>query len=535
VGVFVGIKEIMWAIVWFIAKLIIVAAISAGIGILLQKKPSGPKAPGKEAFQLPTAEEGRPLPLVSGKRRVKSPNAISSLLEYRAKEWDDRGVFRYNIGLHMGWCLAADGFKQFWMAETCLWPTLNDPTSEAADGQTSAYVAARACWGGYGREGGVNGWMDIQYGNDDQTLNVYLAAKLGSSQPAYRGFVGTIMRDFYIGTWAGLKPPSAMIKRTNIHPDRTVMWYLTKANVNDDDLNAVHFLYERLFLRVTGLGKDSSLAGTSWIAAADTCYNEGYGVSNVWDWSPDDIEGMIEQIEQIIDGKIYIDPATGKFEIGLIRDDYDPDSLETFDESDFWVETMDCLSAGKIPSKVIVKWHDKITLQDRPAFADDIALLSRQGGNPIVQILDYAAFVCDGDLANKIASRAQQACSAMPKHYTLRSLRTMADLHETSVFRISYPAMNITSMIVRVLSIDRGSLAAGGCTIEVIEDVFGVSYTVYGTPPDAGAAKAAEELSKQIADLDGYSDIVFETGATVIGGEDGFPIAGEDGALITEG
>ena len=486
----------------WIINLLITMAIATGIAYLSYRKPKGPKPAGKDAFKLPTAEEGRALPILSGKRRILSPNSISPLLEFRVDKKGDTGAFYYYIGLHMAWCIAADDFKQFWMAETCLWPTLNDPTSEAEDHQTYASVDASYCWGGYEREGGVRGSMDIQYGGPLQALNAYLEEKLGSSQPAYRGFVGTIMRNFYIGVWAGIKPPSGLLKRTDIHNDNTEMWYLAKANVGDDDLNAIHFLYEQLFCKVGGLGKDISLLGDSFTAAADTCYTEGYGLSNVWDWSPDDIESMIHQVEEIIDGKIYIDPATGKFEIGLVRADYDPDdpSIESFGPADFWVENMPTSSAGTVPSKVIVKWHDKVNLQERPAFDDDIALLARQGGNPIVQEFDYSAFVCNGTLATKIACRMQSVFSAMPKRYTLHALRTMSHLHETSIFKMSYPVLNVTSMIVRVISIDRGSLTEGDCIIDVAEDVFGQAHTVYaspyGAPPASGATPAEEELTE---------------------------------------
>jgi len=102
----------------------------------------------------------------------------------------------------------------------------------------------------------------------------------------------------------------------------------------------------------------------------------------------------------------------------------------------------------------------------------------------------------------------------MPKCLTLRALRTMAHLHETSVVKISYPALNIASMIVRVVTIDRGALTDGGCVLEVVEDVFGQAYTTYGTPPAPGAAAAGESIQDRFLDDDGSSQIVFTTSST---------------------
>lgn len=61
---------------WFIQLLI-------GIGIqivafLLAPKPKGPKPPSLEDLEAPTAEHGRPIPVVFGTITVTSPNAIWS-------------------------------------------------------------------------------------------------------------------------------------------------------------------------------------------------------------------------------------------------------------------------------------------------------------------------------------------------------------------------------------------------------------------------------------------------------------------------
>jgi hypothetical protein len=110
--------------------------------------------------------------------------------------------------------------------------------------------------------------------------------------------------------------------------------------------------------------------------------------------------------------------------------------------------------------------------------------------------LDYSDFVCSGSLATTIANREQQQLTAMPKRYTLHAMRTMAHLHETSVIEISYPDLNITSMIVRVVTIDRGSLTEGEIILETVEDVFGTVYTVFATPPAAGESTASETITE---------------------------------------
>jgi len=505
-------------VVWLVWTLI-ATAVSTGIAYLLRQKPKGNPA-GSSAFNLPTATEGRPLPVIRGCRRYRGPNAISPIFNYHVEKKEKHHgatiALYYYVSLHMGICQAnVDGVLQIWVADTCVWPVLNDPTIRAAEGVTTSWIAAPYCFGGYEREGGVSGTVHIQYGGITQTLDSYLEAWLGADQPAYRGFTGVILADVYMGSVPQLKPLSFLVKATKKLVDGDAMWYIAKAPIGAyADFNAIHMIYEWITCPIIGMGKDPGLIGDTFATAAETCYDEGMGLSYAWDSAPDGIDDMIHQVEQIINGKVYTDPATGKFEIGLIRQDYDL-PLDIFDESDFWVESMPTSSPGTIPSRTVVLWHDRTTDQSRPAMADDIALLARQGGHPIVQELDYSAFVCDGDLANTIAARIQQQISAMPKRLTLHALRTMAHLHETSVIEIAYPELNIASMIVRVVTIDRGSLTEGECIIEVVEDVFGQAYTCYGTPPATGAPAATETIESRTLDNEGYSEIFYSDSVTI--------------------
>ncbi len=512
----------------FILQSLAVMAISTGIALLLRKKLEGPKPAGKEAFQLPTAEEGRPFPVIAGKRKVKSPNAVSPIfyLWAKAKKVGGGGftkqytaAYYYFIGLHLGVCQAdIDGIKQFGLGDTCLWPTLDDPTSEAADGQTTLSINAYECWGGYKRGGGVKGTIGIQYGDAAQTLDSYLSTHLGSDQPAYRGFTGAIFKGLYIGTQPVIRNPWFLSKRTDKLSDGSAQWYSAKANIGDDNLNAIHWLRELLTSTWIGLGKSTSLLdSTNWEAAADTCYSEGYGVSIVWDAPGEDVESMVQQIEELIDGKVYVDPSDGKIKIGLIRADYDVGSLETFDEADFWPEIMATSSPGQVPSRTVVLFHDRLTGKSRPASEPDIALLARQGAHPNIDTRDYAGLICDETLAGTVAAREQQQASAMPKRFTLHALRTMAHLHETSVIKISYPELNIASMVVRVVTIDRGQLDDGECLLEVVEDVFGTAYTTYATAPSEGASTAAETLGDRYL----YENEVAEAAASVTSTETG--------------
>jgi len=479
----------------FVFWLIIYAAIAYGISTLLAPKPEKPVT-GQTKIQFPTATECRPFPVLFGTRMIRGINAISPLL-YKYSHYEqtkDTAANFYYASFHIGVVICLDGVKQIWIGGTCAWPTQN-PDYFAGDGIEMAVICAPFLWGdwAYGGPGGIDGTVDILYGKSYQLLNYYLENKSGSNQPFYKNFVSMVFRgptlhyntmDIYGGMYIGTAPVIKQIeilgKRTEQFNDRTEMWYKSKVNIGPyNDMNPAHIVYEMITSNIIGRGTDKELIGESFAIAADKFYEEDLGLSCIWDWAPDEIGSMIEQIERIVDGKIYFSLETEKYEFGLNRP-VDPEGLEEFDESDFWIESAGYISPCSIPNKVMVLWEHRIYEGKRMAYDDDIALVHRQSGIINVEEYDYSFFVCDGNLANKIASRNQYAFSSMPKRFTLRCLRTMSHLHETSVFKISYPSLNITSMLVRLVSIDRGSLTDDECIIECIEDVFGQAYTIYG-------------------------------------------------------
>lgn len=59
-------------------EFLIFAAISVGVSYALRPKPETNNAkPASESdFDIPTAEEGRPIPVLFGTRRITSPNVV---------------------------------------------------------------------------------------------------------------------------------------------------------------------------------------------------------------------------------------------------------------------------------------------------------------------------------------------------------------------------------------------------------------------------------------------------------------------------
>lgn len=80
-------------------------------------------------------------------------------------------------------------------------------------------------FGGESREGGVSGTVDIEMGSSSQTKNSYLLSKIGSNIPAYRGVVGLVFRQCYMGNNPYLKPWRARGQRIHLAQDGAEQWY----------------------------------------------------------------------------------------------------------------------------------------------------------------------------------------------------------------------------------------------------------------------------------------------------------------------
>ena len=256
------------------------------------------------------------------------------------------------------------------------------------------------------------------------------------------------------------------------------------------DLNPAHAIRELKSLGLILEGEDptTEIDDTSFTEAADTLYDEAMGVSCILDKStPEAVVDLIGEILEVIDGALYPDPSTGLWKLELARDEYIVGELETFDESDIlYVEEFTRSLPGQVAGQVAVHWRDRFYNTERVAYDDDISVIERQGGNVVTKDFSYPCIRRES-MARKVAARKIKQCASMLASMRIVANRNMSHLHPNSVFKLSYAPRGIASMIVRVLSINYGSLTDGQVTLECVEDVFGTAYTVYGTSTEAAA------------------------------------------------
>lgn len=387
--------------------------------------------------------------------------------------------YRYYLGMHQVYSLSPasapiTAVKKIKVGDKEAWTG-----NVTATGQIS--INAPDLFGGDGKEGGIVGAVDIEFGGVAQGLNSYLQAKCtGYPLPAFRGLLGLVLRcpqvsamNPYIKPW--------MIFASRINGG----FYPAKAAIGTD-MNPAHIIYETLTNHEFGIGIASSDIDTaSFTYAADMLYTEGLGLSLFWN-GEQDAEAFIDYILKHIDGVIYIKPSTGLFTLKLARADYVVGDLPILDTSN--IIRVDRLSQplpGELVSEVQVKYEDRETGEAGSVNVHDIAIMEIQGGHSTPTVRDYQG-IPTGDLAAKIAARELRALATPLITCEITCNRQAWNLNIGDVFRLQYPPLGIADAVMRVASLDYGTLTDGKIVVEAIQDVFTAADTAISTPPATG-------------------------------------------------
>lgn len=385
--------------------------------------------------------------------------------------------YKYYLGMHMVLCHGpVDKVTRIEVDGKTAW------SGNATGGAIS--VNAPDLFGGESREGGVSGRVDIDMGGPLQGRNAYLQGRLGADIPAYRGVLGAVLNQVYVGLNPYLKRWAFWASRIHVRQDGIAQWYDAKAEINGD-MNPAHILRECLTDPDWGMGyPEADIDDASFTAAADQMFTEGMGMSLLWDRSVT-LEEFIQIVLKHIDGSIYVDRSTGKFVLKLARGGYDINSLLVLDESsvdritDFKRNTI-----GELVNSVTVVYWDANTGKNGSVTVQDIALAAQQQAT-IGTTKQFPGFT-NGTLATQVAARSLKALSVPLASGTIYANRKAASLNVGDVFVLSWPRYGISQLVMRVANVEMGALGSNVVKIQAVEDVFALSSAIYAPPPPSG-------------------------------------------------
>lgn len=485
----------VWA--WFLVSLV--------ASVALAPKPPRPRSAALEDFEIPTAELDRPLPVVFGTKRITGPNVCwygdfkSTRIKQRSLFSSQTVGFRYFMGLHIGICHGpVDELSKIEVGDKELW------SGSVTSNEQIKITDKTELFGGDQREGGMAGTIDVMMGADTQAANGYLSATIDGPMPAFRGMFGLVYRtadvdldvlggEFpanlasggYVGNSPYLKPWAITLTRIKAGWVDDVCWYEDKAEIPDAGMNPAHIVYQALTDPRFGMGAPTStIDEDSFEDAADTLYDEGFGLNLLWNQSTL-VDDFIQIVLDHIDGVLAFSPATNKYVLKLIRADYDEDDLEEFDESR--IESMDSLdtqSWGETVNELTLTYTDPDTLKSVPLVVQDLANVRAQGA-VVPEQLDFSG-IHSHELIRTVAGR-KLAQRATP----LWRGRMIVDRNFWShtlgdVFKLTWPPRDIEDLVVRVIKVNAGTLERGAIAVDFVEDIYALDGVEYTESQDAG-------------------------------------------------
>lgn len=480
-----------------------------------QRLPSQTAA-GVGDFNIPTATEGRPVPVViGGTMRVNAPNCIwygsfiadpktvTTGIVFREEE-----VVGYRYRLALQYALGkfeATGITGIWIGDDKVFDHVTDA---AGIPQEVVDVTRYDLFGGNDSGGGFSGRFRLFKGDDNQQRSAFLENVVGLDPlPAYRGTcyvmitnTSELMAEGF-GNWVQSTPETigAYIGDQNQlrYIRIEVQTFDTIANgglgnrlgLTSDrhfigpDSNPVSVAYELYVNDRWGRAfplSDVNLA--SFQDAANTCHAEGIGFSMMLD-EQIQTSDLQDTLEQHIDGYIGPNPVTGQIEVTLSRQDYTlSNEFQVTDDNLIAVEKWNKGDWSQTYNRVRIRYVD------RAKDWNETHAIELAPGNRIIQgrtvtnELRYQG--CHtASVAAILAARAKNTLSLPQSSGTVVLDRTAWQIRPGSVMSFTSTQAEETNLAVRVTKIELGDGISNSLKAEIVADISGNVTNFVADPP----------------------------------------------------
>lgn len=439
-------------------------------------------------------------------------------------------VSTHYMSLLMGICLGpVDSIKAFIYGE-----------KKAFEGDITANaqvpISKPNLFGGYSKEGGLKGVMEVYLGGADQLVSPELAARLGIADPAdcpaFRGmttvfFRGASRRGFY---WAAGNP---YLK---------TLWFQVKsiprglgigaAEIVQPsglvDANPAHIIYECMTNQDWGMGAaPSDIDVSSFLSVAATLQAEGFGLSMLWNQAGA-VESFINEVIGHINGAIFPNPRTGKTTLRLLRNDYDVATLREITPDVATIVSFNRKAWGETVNEMKVTWTNPSNEQEESVYSQDLGNISMQG-SVVSDSRNYFG-IRSKDLAQKVCDRELRVACAPLCSMEVTCDRKFWDVTPLECVKVTWPEYGISGLVMRVMKVSYGRTGDSAIKLSLVEDVFSLPTVAFVAPPGTSwvdPAVNAEDITqarlmplpaymlvKEGGDLTSYD--YPETGVTVL-------------------
>lgn len=482
-----------------------------------------------DSDSFPKASENDPVPLVLGQVVMKAPNILhygqvsvakmtkrvrTGLFSRKTITIGYKYFASFQLGLGLGPKLQLNSII---IDDTVVFNRAIQPN--AGDLNFESYISQPELFGGETEGGGFESKFRFYSGEFDQQRDPHVSDFLGPTFPhsAYRGVANIVFEKASIGESPTLHKMSF---KMSCFPNKLLL----DSKMDGNNINPAEAIYVIMTDEWRGLGIDESLIDkNSFIAAASTLGGENHGVSVIVT-KPSEGKKVISEILGQIDGTIYEDPITNLIGIRLIRQDYNPDTLDVYDEDDILeITNFTKTSWADLVSELKVTFSKRDGDGTRVALAQNTATINMLGRRKTLS--RTFPFCYSEETATEIAHRELAIASNPLYRMTIVMKRTAFGVVSGKAFKINYSKYGLNGLIVRAQKVNLGELMNNKISLEVVQDSFS-SYVPTTSAPEPTAwvpeknspASVSSENSKEMpffynsrlenASPDGFSNIL---------------------------
>lgn len=236
--------------------------------------------------------------------------------------------------------------------------------------------------------------------------------------------------------------------------------------------NPAHILYEVMTNGDWGKGESPNLIDIdSFNECSQVLYNEKFGLSLGW-FRQSTIESFAQEILDHIKAFLFQNPETGLWQMRLLRDDYDRNTLPWLNPDNCRISNPKRKTWGETVNEIVVTYTDPETEEEASVTAHNLANIQVQGGINSENRNYYG--VRNAKLAQTLANRDVIEAGTPLWSGVAHVDRSFWATLPGDVFRLTWPEEGIGQTIVRVMKIERGKMDDREITLHLTEDIFGV-------------------------------------------------------------
>lgn len=486
---------------------------------LLRPKPNieNERPLGLGDFPFPTATEDRRVALVFGTVMLEGPNVVwyGDFTKDPIEKTQKTGMFskstsivgwRYRVGIQFALCRGPNvelirvlvGDKEVFSG------------SLTADASRFDVNDPELFGGNEFGTGGMGATCDFYTGSDSQAVNAYLddddrqriATAITPAAPRYVGTSYVVARQLtglpataadrgaYLGNSANVQPWKFEVRRFSpLFPGQTGV----ENKIGTADCNPINVAYELLTDTEWGFGFDpATIDATLFKAAADTLRTEGNGFSMAIT-SGMQATDFLGEIQRQIDGVIFVNQGTGKWEVKLARADFDIDLVPQLTDDNVKAITGFTRGSWEDTTNQIILGFTKRDddYKASTAFAQDMANAMIQGnGTPgtanIIGGESKYPGVMDSDNAAKLVWRDLRGQTYPLARGVFTVTREFWNVTQGSVVALTNTELGYVKLPMRVVKINFGNLDSNEIKLTLVQDIFQFAAAGFGAPQPTG-------------------------------------------------